>query len=159
MRPLLTSLAVLSLALSLGCTSPAPQADKPTVPTAASIEQLLRDRLAPIEVISLGPMPLNLLKTILPYPTVPRARLPSLTPYKKMELMAFKLLDLVPVSASRWQAEIEVQFDFGPPPPAVLGFQRLHRLRFHLLVKQRGERLALLRFAPVAGLHPLPTRH
>lgn len=146
MRSLLTGLAVLSLLLPLGCATPVPQADKQAAPTAASIEQLLRDRLA-------------ILVALLPNRTMPAVRPPSLAAYRKAKLLDFKLVELDSVTSSRWIAKIEAEFDFGPPPPAVLGFERTRRGRFDLLLKQKGTRLTLLRFTPLARLYPLPARH
>ena len=70
--------------------------------------------------------------------------------------MEFELVELDQVSPSRWHAETELVFDFGPPPPAVLGFERVRRGRYWLVLTRQGEPFELLRFAPIAEVRPLP---
>ena len=96
MRSLLTGLAVVSMLLSVCSYAPVLASDKPAVPTAASIEQLLREKL-----------------------TNDVFDLPALFPYKGAVMMEFRLVNLDRVTSSRWHAEIDVLFDFGPPPPGM----------------------------------------
>ncbi len=106
MRPLFADLAIVSVLLSIGFSPPAPASDNLGVPTPASIETLLRERLAEDDT-----------------------SMPSLIPYKNAVLMEFGLVVLDWVSSSRWHAEIDLLFDFGPPPPSILGFERQRRGR------------------------------
>ena len=121
--------------LAVSFATPAPASDKLARPTAASIEKLLRDMLAQDEL-----------------------ELPSMIPLKHAVLMEFGLVDLYHVTPSRWQAEIELLVDFGPPPPSILGFERVRRGRYWLVLNRQGERLGMSRFSPIARIHLLPAR-
>ena len=133
MRSLLISLAVVPMLLSVCFNTPALASDNLAVPTAPSIEKLLRERLADDDF-----------------------RMPSLFLYKSAVLMAFRLVNLDQVSSSRWHAEIELLFDYGPPPPSIVGFDRIRIGRFRLVLNQQDERFELVRFSPIATVHPLP---
>ncbi len=133
MRPLLISLTVVSMLLSVCFKTPALASHKMAVPTAPSIEKLLREWLADDDF-----------------------RMPALFPYKSAVLMAFRLVNLDQVSSSRWHAEIELLFDFGPPPPSIVGFERIRLGRYRLVLNQQDERFGLVRFSPVATVRLLP---
>lgn len=119
--------------LSVGLTSPAPASERLATPTAASIESLLRDMLVEDDL-----------------------DMPSLMVLQDAMLLDFELVVLDQVSPPRWHAEIVLLFDFGPPPPSILGFERIRRGRYRLVLKQHGTDLGLSRFTPVARVHPLP---
>ncbi len=135
MRTLLAGLAAGAILLAVSFATPAPASDKLAQPTAASIEKLLRDMRAKGE-----------------------PELPSMIPLKYAVLMEFGLVSLHQVSPSRWQAEIELLVEFGPPPPSILGFERMRRGRYWLVLNRQGERWGMSRFSPIARIHLLPAR-
>ena len=133
MRPLTIMLALVSLLILPGFSALEPASEASARPTEQSIEALLRDALAREEVA-----------------------LPSLLPFKSARMMEFGLVTLERVTSSRWHAETEMVFDFGPPPPAVLGFERLRRGQYRLVLERVGEVWRLKRFTPMGRVHPLP---
>jgi len=133
MRSLITSLVVASMLFLASFTPPASAWDWMSRPNAYNIEILLRDLLAEDGG---GPW--------------------SLQPYRDSELIDLDLIVLERLSSNRWHAEVELIFDFGPPPPGVLGFESIRVGRYHLRLSRDGGRLGLLRFNPVGRVHPLP---
>ena len=135
MRPLTIVLALVSLLVLPGFSALAPASETAVRPNERSIEALLRSALARDEVA-----------------------LPALLPLKSARMMEFALARLERVTSSRWHAETEMLFDFGPPPPAVLGFERIRRLQYRLVLERDGEAWRLKRFTPMGRVHPLPAR-
>ena len=123
-----TTLFVGLTLVLLSATFSASALDRSTAPTAAQIETLLRTALTGDQ----------------PY-------LPSM--YRRAVLQEFELRMLDGVLAPRWLAEVELLFDFGPPAPAIIGFQQHRRAIYRLIIKQQGDRLQLLRFTPVGTIH------
>ena len=76
--------------------------------------------------------------------------------YWSATLMDFELQKLEWITPSRWVVETELQFDFGPPPPTVLGFERLRRGRYRLILYRESGQLQLKRFSPMDGIRLLP---
>ena len=130
MRSLTTGLAVAAVLLAGGFAS---ASDKTGKPTSAGIESLLRALLAQDQG---GPG--------------------GLAPYRGAELKDFALIAVEPMARYRWHAEVELLFDFGPPPAGILGFENLRGGRYHLRLSRDGRRLELLRFNPVGKVYPLP---
>ena len=128
-----TSLTVLSLLLAFGLSLAASAFDRAGEPNAASIERLLREAQA-------GEAP----------------GLPSLLSLRDAAILDVELLELERIAPSRWVAEIVLLADYGPPPPSVLGFERLRRGRYRLLLEQDGAELGLLRISPMGRVHALP---
>lgn len=133
MRSLMTVLAVAALLLAGSFASPISAWDEPEKPSAAEIESLLRKMLAKDQG---GPG--------------------GLAPFRSAELKDFELIVVEPLAPTRWDAQVELIFDFGPPPPGVLGFESVREGRYHLRLSQDGRRLELLRFNPVGQVYPLP---
>ena len=71
-------------------------------------------------------------------------------------LVEFKLRQLEQVKPFRWIVVTDLLFDFGPPPPAVIGFERRRRGQFRLVLEQENRRWKLKRFAPMGGIRQLP---
>ena len=133
MRELWSSLAAVAVLLLVGCAGPAPPSQELGMPTAASIEGLVREKLAKDDFE-------NSLQN----------------PFKKPVLLNFGLVELDQVSPTQWHAEIELSLDFGPPPPSIVGFQQIRRGRYELMLKPQGKRWALFRFHLIGRVHPLP---
>ena len=133
MRLLRITLALASLIVLTGFSALVPASEEVPAPSARSIESLVLGALAQEEVA-----------------------LPSLLPLKDARLMEFGLVKLQRFTSSRWHAETEMLFDFGPPPPGVLGFERLRRLHYRLALERAGETWRIKRFTPMGRVHPLP---
>ncbi len=132
MQPVSIGLTIVSMLLSACLMTTTPARDQPVMPNAASIEKLLRDTLANDGTDT-----------------------PGLFPYEDAVLMEFRLVDLEQVSSSRWQAETELLFDYGPAPAWVMGLERIRRGRYKLRLDQQDARLLLTRFTPVGTVQPL----
>ena len=91
MRELRSSLAAVAVLLLLGCAGPTPPSQELGMPTAASIEGLVREKLAKNDFEN-----------------------PLQNPFKKPVLLNFGLVELDQVSPTQWHAEIELSLDFGP---------------------------------------------
>ncbi len=122
-------LAATMLLLTITTVQAAPR--DPVPPTATQIENFLLKAMAN------------------EHPRMPTA-------FWTATLMNFELRRLERITQSRWIVVTELLFDFGPPPPAVLGFERQHRGHFRLVLDRENGRLKLNRFAPMGLLHPLP---
>ncbi len=133
MRSLQVNLSIVLILLSVWFKVPALASDELAPPTAPSIEKLLREWLADDDL-----------------------DMPWLDSYKNADLLAFLLVDLHQVSSSRWHAETELLFDFGPPPPAIVGFEQIRLGRYRLMLNRQNQRMRLMRFSPVATVHLLP---
>ena len=133
MRAVLIGLLCMSMLLSACATGAGPASEQAAVPNAASIERILRDKLADDD-----------------------PGRPGLNPYGNAILMEFRLVDLERVSSTRWFAQTELLFDYGPAPASVMGFERTRRGRFELRLDQQDAQLRLTRFTPVGTVQLLP---
>ena len=131
MGSLTTGLAVAAVLLAGAFAASA--SDKTGKPTSTAIESLLRVLLAQGQG---GPG--------------------GLAPYRGAELKDFALIAVEPMARYRWHAEVDLPFDFGPPPSGIPGFESLRAGRYHLRLSRDGRRLELLRFNPVGKVYPLP---
>ena len=127
----LAGLVVAATLLLLTITTVQAASHDPVPPTATQIEKFLRKAMAN------------------EHPRMPTA-------FWTATLMNFELRRLERITQSRWIVVTELLFDFGPPPPAVLGFERQRRGHFRLVLDRENGRLKLNRFAPMGLLHPLP---
>lgn len=84
-------------------------------------------------------------------------RLPSLLPLKGAELLKFRLVSRDRTSTTRWHVEVDLLFDYGPAPAAVLGFERFRAGRYWIVVNWTGDVFELMRFAPVGRVQPMPS--
>lgn len=135
MTSIFSRLTVATVLLAASLNLPACASDRPGQPSAASIETLLREALASDAV-----------------------ELPSLIPFKEARLMKFELVELDPGSSGRWHVESDLQFDFGPLHPSVVGFERIRSGRYRMVLKRKDAGLELIRFYPVGSVRPLPGR-
>jgi len=126
-------LAGLLLAAAFSRTA---AADEATAPTAVQLETLLRDVLAGKKTI--GSPPWQRRQTA------------------AVALLDFELVALRRVGPTRWRVDTNLDLDFGPPPPGVLGYERRRQGPYQLGVRFVEERLELLRFNPAGGVHALP---
>lgn len=127
-------LAVLAALATLpGVTARAAGQDK--TPTAPQIEALLRESLDRESRVT--------------------GRMPA---YGTATLVDFELLTLERIGPARWRAETDLEFDFGPPPAGVLGYERRRRGLYHLDIRQADGRFELLRFHAAGSLQRLPGR-
>ena len=133
MRSLLFSLSIALILLSVSFKVPALASEELARPSEPGIEKLRREILAD-----------------------DNPDMPWLDSYRNATLLAFRLVDLHQLSPSRWQAEIELLFDFGPPPPSIIGFEQLRLGRYRLVLKNQDQRMRLILFSPVATVHLLP---
>jgi len=133
MRSTLLGSLFFFLLLSTASVWPTKATEWPETPTAAKIEDLLRETLAKSDTGQLW-----------------------LLPYQAAVLEEFQLIDVTPVTRTRWQAEIELRFDYGPRPPAVLGFERRRSGTFRMVIERRNGAFELIRFYPAARRLPLP---
>lgn len=76
--------------------------------------------------------------------------------YKSADLLEFDLQKLEPLARSQWIVDADILFDFGPPPSGVLGFERLRRNSFRLILKEDQGQLRLKRFSPRGEVRALP---
>lgn len=136
MRPILTYLAGIAMLLYVGAVTPVSALGQYSEPDAAAIEKLVRDTLGREEY-----------------------GLPSLLPYKNAALIEFELLSLEQVTSSHWHARIQMLFDFGLPPPSIVGFKRIRRGSYRLVLKRQDGRLTMRRFTPVGRVYLLPVRN
>ncbi len=133
MRSLLFGLSIVLISLSVWFKVPALASQELARPTTPGIEKLLREFLADDD-----------------------PNMPWLDSYRNATLLTFRLVNLHQLSSSRWQAEIELLFDFGPPPPAILGFEQLRLGRYRLVLNSQDQQMRLILFSPVATMHLLP---
>ena len=133
MRPFPFTLVLLSSLLSVGAVSTANAWDPDGAPRASSIEDLVRERLE-----NGGPA------------------LPSYVIIPSVVVEGFDLVTLERISRSRWLAEAELLIDHGPPAPSVIGFERVRRGRYELLIERRGAAFVLLKISAAGRIHPLP---
>lgn len=127
------TLCGILMAVFAGCTATAPSADRFEKLTEPMITDLLFKALKqnPVE----------------PYP---------LTALKNAEVTDIDLIRQDRVSGSLWVAEIELEADFGPAPSAVIGFERVRRGRYALVITRPDGQLKLQRFTPIARVESLP---
>ena len=133
MRAVPIGFLALSMLLSACVTNGEPSLQQAAVPDATSIERVLRDKLAD------------------------DAGRPGLNPYEKAVLKEFRLVELEQVSSTRWYAQTELLFDYGPAPASVIGFERTRRGYFELRLDRQDAQLRLTRFTPVGTVQPLLT--
>ncbi len=133
MRSLWFSLSIAMILLSVWFKVPALASEELARPTEPGIEKLLREFLADDDLDK-----------------------PWLDSYRNATLLAFRLVNLHQLSSSRWQAEIELLFDFGPPPSAILGFEQIRLGRYRLVLNSQDQQMRLMLFSPVATVHLLP---
>ncbi len=133
MRSLLFSLSIVLISLSVWFKVPALASEELARPATPAIEKLLREFLADDD-----------------------PDMPWLDSYRNATLLAFRLVDMHQLSPSRWHANIELLFDFGPPPPAILGYERIRLGRYRLVLNSQDQRMRLMLFSPVATVYLLP---
>ena len=132
--PVSRTILCISFLLIAVWASTASAADRATAPTAFEIERLVRTAIVE-----------------------GNDRLPSLLPLKGAELLKFRLVSRDRTSTTRWHAEVDLLFDYGPAPAAVLGFERFRAGRYWIVVDWTGGVFELSRFAPVGRVQPMPS--
>ena len=132
MRQLFLGLAA-GLLMAAGWGLSAVSAGEPAPPTASEIEETLRQSL-----------------------TEGRMGSWARTDYRNAELKALELLALDPLSPSRWHADVAVLFDFGAPPPGIIGFERERFGKYQVLLERDDGDWVVRRFQPVGKVKPLP---
>lgn len=83
----------------------------------------------------------------------------ALTALAEAEILRIDLLRQEALSAAQWVAVIELEADYGPAPPAVIGFERVRQGQYRLVLVRQDGRLILQRFTPMAGRELLPAGH
>ena len=70
--------------------------------------------------------------------------------YRDATLLELRLLELMPVKDSRMRAKVEAEFDFGPAPSGVIGYQRVRSGPYWLRLSHHDAAWALQGLTPVA---------
>lgn len=80
----------------------------------------------------------------------------SLMAFENAEILDIDLVRQERLSGFQWVVEIELEADFGPAPAAVIGFERMRRGRYRLILARPDGQLKLRRFTPIAQIESLP---
>ena len=80
----------------------------------------------------------------------------SLVALENAEVLDIDLVRQERLSGFQWVVEIEMEADFGLAPAAVIGFERIRRGRYRLILARSDGQLKLRRFTPIAQIESLP---